>query len=195
VIIPWLLLLSADIGAIERRYNSAATLRIEFQQTYRSGARTQVESGVLTLRKPGRMRWEYQQPAGKVFVSDGKQLWFYSPAANRVEITRVKEAADLRAPLAFLLGRLDFKRDFQTLTEAGGELIGVPKDGRAPYREVRFRTDGAGGITGLTITGQDAAVMNFAFSGEERNVAVKESLFTFSPPPGAEVVVLRGEGQ
>lgn len=193
--ITLLLLFAIDPAMIERRYNSAATLRVTFEQSYRAGGRSQAEAGVLTLRKPGRMRWEYRQPAGKMFVSDGKQIWFYSPAANRVEVSRVREATDLRAPLAFLLGRLDFKRDFKEVTSDGDQLVAIPKNAQAPYREVRFRAELDGRIAELIVTGQDAAVMRFVFSDEERNASVNDSLFTFVPPAGVEVVTLRGDGQ
>ena len=73
------------------------------------------------LRKPGKMRWDYSQPKGKLFVSDGKFLWLYTPDENRVEKMKLKESEDMRAPLAFLLGKLDFDKEFQQHPgEAGG---------------------------------------------------------------------------
>ena len=66
--------------------------------------------GDLYLRKPGKMRWDYKTPAGKLFLSDGKQVYFYNPATNRAEKTKLKETEDMRAPLAFLLGKLDFEQ-------------------------------------------------------------------------------------
>ena len=71
------------------------------------------ESGELTLRKPGRMRWDYTAPAGKLFLSDGKQVYLYTPDSNRVERMPLKESDDMRAPLAFLLGKLDFAKEFR----------------------------------------------------------------------------------
>jgi len=59
------------------------------------------------------MRWQYTTPAGKLFVSDGKYIYLYTPGTQRVERSKVKETDDMRAPLAFLLGKLDFQRDFK----------------------------------------------------------------------------------
>ncbi|HBY60357.1 MAG TPA: outer membrane lipoprotein carrier protein LolA, partial [Solibacterales bacterium] len=101
----------------------------------------------LALRKPGRMRWDYSSPQGKLFLSDGKHLYFYSPATNRAEKSKLKESEDLRAPLAFLLGKLDFDRDFrnyQTRMDHALTVISAePKNNRLPYRAVEFTVSAA----------------------------------------------------
>jgi outer membrane lipoprotein carrier protein len=91
---------------VETRYNSAKTLQVIFTEQYTTGKGIiQPESGVLDLRKPGRMRWDYNQPKGKFWVSDGKFHYLYNPVENRVEKMKLKESEDMRAPLAFLLGK------------------------------------------------------------------------------------------
>ena len=55
------------------------------------------------------MRWNYSKPEGKFFLSDSKFFYFYSPSTGQVEKTKLKDADDLRLPLAFLLGKMDFK--------------------------------------------------------------------------------------
>lgn len=187
-----LLALAADLPAamklIERRYNSAATMSVRFEQRYQTGGRTRVESGWVSLRKPGRMRWEYESPAGKLLVSDAKTIWFYSPSANRVERSPVRESEDLRVPLGFLLGRLNFGRDFREMRFENGEVIALPKSAKAPYREVRFRASADGTIEEIRVIGQDATVMEFRFASERLNVPLADSLFRFTPPVGVEVV-------
>ena len=104
------------LKGVETRYNKAKTLEVQFNEAYTgAGGPRQSESGKLTLRKPGRMRWDYSAPAGKLFVSDGKQVYLYNPELKRVERMPLKESEDMRAPLAFLLGKLDFKKEFKSL--------------------------------------------------------------------------------
>src|SRR5208283_5375881 len=90
--------LAADPGldkllkSVENRYNKAKTLQVLFNETYTPQGKPQrSESGTLMLRKPGRMRWEYSQPKGKLFVSDGKSLWLYTPADNRAERMKLQD--------------------------------------------------------------------------------------------------------
>jgi len=181
------------LKGVENRYNRAQTVEVLFQQTYtapRRGAKT--ESGQLFLRKPGRMRWQYTTPPGKLFVSDGKYIYLYTPAANRVERSKVKETDDMRAPLAFLLGKLDFHRDFKRfITRQRGSDFSItaePRSGRAPFSQVEFRVGPAFEIRELEVTGQDNSVMQFRFENEKLNPPLSDKLFRFQPPPGAEMV-------
>ena len=108
--------LDSLLKRVETRYNSAKTLQVLFHEDYTPPGRAKrSESGTLLLRKPGKMRWDYDQPKGKLFVGDGKFLWLYTPLENRAEKMKLKESDDLRAPLAFLLGKLDFQKEFRNL--------------------------------------------------------------------------------
>jgi len=181
------------LKGLEKRYNSAKTIELLFEQTYTApGKAARTEKGTLYLRKPGRMRWEYSAPAGKLFQSDGKYVYFYSPATNRVERTRLKESEDMRAPLAFLLGKLDFDRDFtnfQSRTEAAGTIIkAVPKSDRLPYTSVDFTVSPSGEISRLLVTGQDNATVEFRFAQEHINPRMSDKLFEFKLPAGAQLV-------
>ena len=185
--------LGSLLAKVERRYNGAATLQLRFEQQYRGGGQpSRTESGILFLKKPGRMRWEYRHPEGKLFVSDGTDGWFYSPAMNQVEKSSMKATEDLRAPLAFLMGRLDFKRDFRGFkSELKGELTGitgVPKSTKSPYREVEFWVAPTGELREIRIVGQEGALMQFRFSEERLAVPLNEALFRFQPPAGAQMV-------
>jgi outer membrane lipoprotein carrier protein len=138
------------------------------------------------------VRWNYAQPAGQQFVSDGKNVYFYSPNTNRVEKMKFKESEDLRAPLAFLLGRLDFRRDFgefRTRTEGEGQWItAIPKSDRLPYRQVEFLVTRGFQIRQVKIAEQDNSVMEFRFDRERLNPPLGDALFKFQAPAGAEVV-------
>ncbi|MBI4891054.1 MAG: outer membrane lipoprotein carrier protein LolA [Acidobacteria bacterium] len=180
------------LRAVERRYNGSATLecRFELRQLVQNRPRRS-ESGRLILRKPGRMRWEYTQPAGKLFVCDGKWVYFYSPGDPKAEKAKLKEADDFRAPLAFLLGRLDFRRTFGDfeLKEDGAEatIVALPKSDRVPYRRVEFTVNSANSITRLTVRGVDGTDMEFLFTAEKLNTPAAESEFRFQPPQGIPV--------
>ncbi len=181
------------LDGIERRYNRPQTMEFQFEQSYAGhGRRSRTESGRLFLRKPGRMRWEYGVPEGKLFVADGKDAYFYSPAAHRVEKTKLKETGDLRAPFAFLMGRLDFRRDFREFrTRPEGEFLHVealPKSDRSPYTKVVFVVSASHQIHRLVVTGTDQSVMEFRFAGEKLNPSLNDSLFRFVAPAGAELV-------
>jgi outer membrane lipoprotein carrier protein len=185
--------LDGILHAVEARYNHAQSLKLNFTETYKAVRRAgQTESGVLTLRKPGKMRWEYSAPTGKLFVSDGKDVFLYLPDANRVEHSKFKESEDFRAPLAFLLGKLNFYKEFRSFNlrpEGENQWIdAIPNSDNLPYSRVEFLIAPDSRILRLQVIGQDLSVMDFAFDQEKLNPALDIKSFSFRPPAGAELV-------
>ena len=185
--------LSLVLRAVEDRYNRPRTMQLHFEQTvigYGPGPRR--ESGELYLRKPGKMRWDYTLPQGKLFLIDGKHAYFFSPNTGRVEKSPVRESEDMKAPLSFLIGRLDFLRHFREFrTRLDGEDVHIsasPKSDRAPYESVEFLVAPDSRIKLLKVLGRDRTMMQFSFRDEKINPSLPEKLFSFQPLPGVEVV-------
>jgi outer membrane lipoprotein carrier protein len=192
---------SADqlIQRVEKRYNSARTLSVSFVESYSvQGHARQPESGTLTLRKQGKMRWDYTQPTGKLFISDGKNVYLYTAKDNRVEKVRLKDTEDMRAPLAFLLGRLDIKKEFRDFdlhtADTGTWLDTSAKNDRVPYEKVQMLIAPDASIRALRVIGRDESLLSFSFKNEKLNPPVAEELFHFTVPPGAEVIDSLGLG-
>src|SRR5712671_7081482 len=131
----------AMAGAVDEHYNHLRSLQAEFTEVYRGSGIERTESGTLWLKKPGmkkpgKMRWEYRSPREKLFVSDGKDAWFYVPADHQARRTEARKLDDIRSPLAFLLGRSKLEKELQGLslapdvapTTAGNVVVrGVPR--------------------------------------------------------------------
>jgi outer membrane lipoprotein carrier protein len=184
---------SSLLKNVEERYNRAQSLQVTFHEAYTAPGRPRrTESGTLLLRKPGRMRWDYTSPQGKLFLSDGKYLWLFTPANNRVEKMKMKESEDMRAPLAFLLGKLKFEKEFQNIqmqTQGGVTLITAePKSESLPYTKVEFTVGPDSEIRRVQVTGFDNSVLEFDFEQEKLNPQLEASLFKFQMPQGAELV-------
>jgi outer membrane lipoprotein carrier protein len=184
--------LNRTLKGIEDHYNKIQTLELTFTQKYTWQKRVRTEKGDLFLRKPGRMRWQYTSPAGKLFVSDGKYIYSYFPNENRAERTPFKETDDMRAPLAFLLGRLNFQDDFREFrTEPDRDnvfITALPKSDKLPYTEVKFLISPDYVIHWLSVTSVDGSTTEFVFENEKKNPPIPDAMFKFTPPPGAEYV-------
>lgn len=184
------------VSGIERHYNSLSGLRMEFEQsTEFGGRRTMAERGTLYLLRPGKMRWDYSSPEGKIAVSDGTIFRMYSPLSNQVRQMRLDEMTDLRAPLSFLLGRMRLRRMFRNLevSEVDGQsvLTGEGRAGRDFFSRVEFNFNPEDfSITAIRIVGRDGSLNEYRFADEVANPSLAQSLFDFKAPPGAEVVPL-----
>jgi outer membrane lipoprotein carrier protein len=176
------------LKGVEERYNHTETLQVAFAETYTAHGRKHTEQGELYLRKPGRTRWEYRIPAGKLFGSDGKFAYSYFPDEKRFDKMSLKETDDMKAPLAFLLGKLQFAKEFREFrTQQDGPstfITAIPKSDKMPYTEVTFLVDPNFTIRWLNVKGQDGSQLDFAFSAEKRNPPIAESMFKFAPPLG-----------
>ena len=180
------------LHGVETRYNQAKSLQVLFKEQYTPAGRPQrIEAGILMLRRPGKMRWDYSQPKGKLFVGDGKNLWIYTPDDNRAEKMPMKESEDMRAPLAFLLGKLNFRKEFQNIKAvpegSSTRITAEPKSDNLPYSEVEFVVTSDHQIREVKVIGFDKSIMDFTFDQERMDPKLDASLFQFQPPKGAQV--------
>jgi outer membrane lipoprotein carrier protein len=182
----------AVVRKVDEHYNRLSSLRAHYTERYSGMGMDRTEEGTLLLKKPGRMRWSYAAPVGKVFVLDGKFGWFYTPGDAQATRVPAKELDDLRSPLRFLLGHTQLAKELDNLTVApegsGFRISGVPKGMAQRVKLLSLWVTGAGAIERMRLEEVDGAVTEFSFSGIEENVPVKDSDFGFVPPAGVTVV-------
>jgi outer membrane lipoprotein carrier protein len=183
--------------AVDERYNHLRSLQAEFTEIYRGAGMERTESGTLWLKKPGKMRWEYRSPREKLFLSDGKDAWFYVPGERQVRRTAVKKLDDLRSPLAFLLGKTKLEKELQGLSLApdvaplaAGDIVlrGVPKSLADRVSQVLLEITPEHWISKILIEEVDGSVTEYRFTNQRENVAVSDQQFQFTVPDGVEVI-------
>jgi outer membrane lipoprotein carrier protein len=182
---------------VDHHYNNLKSLKAQFTESYEGLGRTRTESGTLLLQKPGRMRWDYSRPAGKLFLLDGKYAWFYSKGDPQVQRIESKKLDDLRSPLRFLLGHTQLEKEIDHLAQspaANGNfnLIGVPHKQEQRIQRLTLTVTPDGTIIGIEIQETDGAITRFIFTGEQPNFPIPPSTFRFTPPNGIPVVNAMG---
>jgi outer membrane lipoprotein carrier protein len=189
-------------AAVDEHYNHLRTLKAEFTEEYRGAGIERTETGTLWLakgglKKPGKMRWEYRSPKEKLFVSDGKDAWFYVPADRQARKTDARKLDDIRSPLAFLLGKSKLEKELQGLSLApdiapvtGGDIVlrGVPQAMAEQASEIVLEVSPDHRIVRIVIDQVDGSVTEYRFSEQKENDAIPEGRFRFSPPAGTETV-------
>ena len=178
---------------VDRRYNTLHSLTAAFTESYQGMGIDRTESGKLLLLKPGRMKWDYTNPAGKLFLLDGKYAWFYSRGNSQVQRIPSKQLDDLRSPLRFLLGHTELEKELTGLTLASAPngryaLSGQPKGQEQRVARLTLTVTADGTIAGIEIEEADGALTRFTFTGEQPNVAIPAAAFHFTPPAGVPVV-------
>jgi outer membrane lipoprotein carrier protein len=178
---------------VDRHYNQLHSLKATFTESYEGLGMSRAESGTLLLLKPGRMRWDYTTPGGKIFLLDGKYAWFYSRGDAQVQRIPAKQLDDLRSPLRFLLGHTQLEKELDNLTvapAANGQftLTGQPHGQQNRVHSLKLTVTSEGTITAIQIEETDGALTRFTFGSEQTNAPVPAAAFHFTPPAGVPVV-------
>ena len=177
------------VKRVEERSRSTTSLVADFVQTYRSAAmgRELVERGTLQIKRPGRMRWEYQHPEKKVFISDGKTFYFYVPAERQVIVR--EQAGDRGIAVRLLSGDGGILSQFDASPEAGGKRLKLVPRKPDPELELAYlETDPAGRIVGIEIRDIQGNQSRFSFGRLRENVALDDRQFRFEVPKGVAVI-------
>jgi len=184
-------------AAVDTHYNHLRTLQAEFTEVYRGSGMDRTESGTLWLKKPGKMRWEYRSPREKLFVSDGKDAWFYVPGDRQARKTAAKKLEDVRSPLAFLLGKTKLEKELQGLSwapdltplQAGNIVLrGVPQGLADRVSEILLEVTADHQIARIIIQSVDGSATEYRFAEMKEDVPIADARFAFKPPAGTETV-------
>ena len=177
---------------VDSHYNHLQSLQTRYTERFQGMGLDRSETGTLTLRKPGRMRWAYDSPAGKLFVLDGKFAISYTPGDAQATRVPAKQLDDMHSPLRFLLGHAELAKELDgltlTLVEGGYTLSGRPRGGAANVKRLALTVDAAGLIHAMRLEETDGSITSFTFTDEHENVPTHDSDFAFTPPPGVTVV-------
>ena len=191
--------LETSIRGLQKKYSAIQDLQMEFFQNYKNPRHApKTEAGILFLKRPGMMRWEYKTPTEKLFVSDGKMIYFYLPGERQVQKTRVRESSDQRIPFLFLLGKGNLKRDFSKIELVsdlkpvfpGNKMIyAYPKQGIDEFSKILMEFDPYHyQLQRVTVFEVDGATSEFVFSNIRENIGTKTSLFNFKIPANVELL-------
>lgn len=184
-------------AAVDAHYNHLRSLEAEFTELYRGSGMDRTESGTLWLKKPGKMRWEYRSPKAKLFVSDGKEAWFYVPEDQQARKESAKKLEDIRSPLAFLLGKTKLEKELRDLSLApdvtpltAGNVVlrGIPVALSDEMSEVVLEVTPENRIARILLQSMDGSVTEYRFTQQKEDVAISDGRFGFKPPAGTEIV-------
>jgi outer membrane lipoprotein carrier protein len=195
---PARLPLTTVVEKMQKNYDQAKDYRARFSQKYTNLAfnRTKVSTGEVSFKKPGKMRWDYDQPEKKMFLSTGKVLWLYEPEDKQAFRQDLKQS-QLPAALSFLLGKGKLSDEFE-ISLAGDIPYGRPTDYRlslkpkqpqATYKSIYFLVDGSSFLVNESVLINAAGDVNdITFSDVKVNSKLSDGDFTWTKPADVKVI-------
>jgi outer membrane lipoprotein carrier protein len=182
-------------SALQKKYDAIRDFTADFVQESEGGLlrRKQTERGVVQVKKPGKMRWDYKAPEPKVFVSDGRRIYLHVPADNQVIVTPVPEQDQATTAVLFLVGKGNLARDFTVSYADGGSadiyvLKLQPKLPERDYDWLQIEIDRRTlQIRSLSAADVQGGRSTFRFSNFKENAGLSDKTFEFKIPRGADV--------
>lgn len=182
--------------SLQQRYQGIRDFSADFVHTYRGGVlKTKaIERGRVSIKKPGKMRWEYVSPEKKQFVSDGRKIYSYIPQDRQVIVSDVPAGDAATTPALFLAGKGDIVRDFvasyvDAPAASGYALKLVPRKPEREYESLVVVVDPASmQIRSLATTDYQGGESTLTFSNMKENRGLADNEFVFRIPRGVDVI-------
>jgi len=183
---------------VQQHYDSVRDFSADFTQTYQGGAlrKRTTEHGSVVVQKPGRMRWTYEVPEKKVFVSDGIKVYFYVPADRQVTVGDMPAGDEAGTPVLFLAGKGSLTRDFKVtwaeVPEAPAGTVALaltPKRHESEYEALTLVVDRATlALRMLVAVDGQGGTSTFVFRNLKENAGTPDKAFRFTIPRGVDVI-------
>jgi outer membrane lipoprotein carrier protein len=167
-------------------------LQAQFTQilTDRNGQTVDEASGTLAISRPDRFRWDYRAPYQQVIVADGARIWIYDSDLEQVTVRKLDETLSA-TPAMLLSGRSSLADNFnvtQVAQEGRVDWVRMePKRDDTDFKWVRLGFEGTL-LKYMQLADKLGQTTSLEFSKLERNPPLDPSRFTFTVPPGADVI-------
>lgn len=175
---------AALAARVQGFYERTQDLEARFTQTYTYAGfgRRQVSSGTLKVKKPGRMRWDYDAPEPKTIAVVGTRLVQFEPEEHQAYVDEAFDASAMSAAVTFLLGRGDLAKEFDLSLDGAGALLLRPKAEDPRVESIALTAGPDGEVTGTRVVDGAGNVNELRFEKVRRNVGLKDSAFEVKLP-------------
>ncbi|HLG18681.1 MAG TPA: outer membrane lipoprotein carrier protein LolA [Bdellovibrionota bacterium] len=187
------------VDQLQKSYDHIQSIEANFEQTYRSKRFDEkINRGKLAIVKPGKMRWDYREPKGKVLVSNGKEILLYDPEDHQALVTPQPAQSDLPVALAFLWGgakltdkfTVSLKGEKKTEDKQETTLRCLPKEPIPNVKEV-FLTVRSGEpmlVVASRVIDSLEGESEIRFTDIRVNPSIENRRFEFKPPKNTPIV-------
>ena len=177
----------------QKHYRGIRTLQADFSQVYTAHMVRDEEHGILMLKKPRKMYWEYRDPVEKYLIANGKRAYFYVPRDRQVFIYELEDD-----PLfLFLMGEGQVARDFEIVFETEEPprqdenfLIRLTaREEEASFSQILLEiAPSSYHIERLVAIDPIGARNDYILKNVREDVSIPDRRFRFKPPKGVEII-------
>ncbi len=189
---------AAVVSGIQKKYGSINDLSSPFtQETLIKDLDEKIaSSGKVWFKKPGMMKWQYEEPWKDTIVSDGKKVWYFDSRENQVTEMEIESVwADSLGSYTIISILEDLDRLFDVRPGAGSTdgrgniLLDLKQKNQEQSKQVTIAVDPKTYMLREIIIGDifgNTTVIKLGTA--EVNLGIPDSFFTFEKPKGAGTV-------
>ena len=184
-------------GDVEKYLNGVTSWSADFTQTINdaNGKTLRSAAGKLSLQKPGKFRWDYTEPSEQLILADGKQIWFYDKDLQQANVRDVDQSL-ASTPAVLLSGGATVGSEFDVTTLPKKEGLDwyqlIPKHPNSDFQLVRIGF-AKGELAAMFLADKLNQITQVTFTNPKRNVSFPPDEFSFTPPPGVDVIGRQGK--
>ena len=162
--------------------------------TYVAIGRVEESEGVVQVKKPGRVRWDYAKPDRRTLYIEDRTLWIWRPDEQEVQVKRDFGGEQLSSAFTFLWGKGNLLKDFSPRAVPAPE--GLPKGDALELTPIKampgiekllFVVAKDGQVLASVVTNPQGDINQIVFTGAKIDQGLSDSLFHFAPPKDAYV--------
>lgn len=152
----------------------------------------QQSTGKFALLRPGKFRWEIEQPTQQLLIADGKRIWMYDKDLQQVTIQR-QDNRSANSPALLLSGSVttlkkNFKVNYSNKSDKEGTWFALqPIKKEAMFQSVALYFKGEQ-LHGMRLIDNLGQASDLTFSHVVNNPTIAANHFTFEPPTGVDVI-------
>ncbi|MDJ0881680.1 MAG: outer membrane lipoprotein chaperone LolA [Gammaproteobacteria bacterium] len=187
-------------SAVEERLNKALksldNLQADFKQTVLDDNKEVVQQsmGQVSIQRPAKFKWQYQQPYEQLIVADGKELWVYDVDLDQVTVKPMEQGL-ASAPIMVLMKNQPVEEEFE-VSEIGQRkflfwIELVPRQKDMEFSRVYLGLE-EGVIKAMELRDSFGQSTQIVFENQRNNVVFDPQTFEFDPPPGVDVFGMGG---
>lgn len=178
--------------SLDRFFREVGTFTARFEQVVLDEGLSQIEEsgGRMTIKRPGRFRWDYDPPLEQKIISDGNRVWIHDIDLEQVTVRPVMDALG-KTPATILAGKGNISDNY-LVSDLGnyGKLSWVrlrSKQEDSAFSDMRIGFEN-GHLRVMELVDNLGQTTRITFFESVENPLISDESFEFVPPRGVDVI-------
>lgn len=184
---------TAASDALSQLLKNIQTMQASFNQSIvdKKAKQIQHSSGLMSIQRPGKFRWEVKKPVAQIIVTNGSKVWIYDPDLEQVTIRALSKEVGQSPAMLLSNTNIALEKDYVVAKEADASSLNwfslTPKNKNSVFAMIRLGFN-SGQIREMVLQDQLGHTTSIEFFNIKLNPSLASSLFAFQIPRHVDVI-------